>query len=138
MPRHKILPIILLYLLGIFFAGWNLWTTASRSTIPLAMDGVIHRKVRLIEKQPGVDDVYLIHLDNGQSIQVDEYFYKSVHQGESITKLAWERVVKVDGARAPLEFSGDFRGMLIAMPITMLVFSWLLGTSLRSRTPLNS
>ncbi|MEZ6088511.1 MAG: hypothetical protein R3C05_10890 [Pirellulaceae bacterium] len=48
-----------LLLLSVLFAAANLWFAAARTTIPLKLRGTVTHKQRLIEKTPGVDDVYI-------------------------------------------------------------------------------
>lgn len=106
---------------GVLFACENLWIAACRSTIPLELHGTVTRKQRLVEKKPGIDDVYMITLDSNRRIQIDRDVYQVVGEGISIHKTAWSKKLDVDGQDNYLVWSRDFQGMLWVMPITMCV-----------------
>lgn len=118
-PRS--LSILALIVLGISFAGTNVWFAAARSTIPLELHGNVTRTQRLIEKTPGVDDVYIVTLDLGRRIQVDGSVFDAMAANQAISKRAFTRLMEIDGKNIALSFSPDFRGMLWAMPLTVTV-----------------
>ncbi len=115
------LPMIVLVSLGVIFSGANVWFTAARSTIPLSIQGVISQKQLLIEKHPGVDDVYVITLDGNRKLHVDAILYDALLEKQSIAKKAWENSILVDGNVVPLTWSSDARAMIWAMPCTLLI-----------------
>jgi hypothetical protein len=111
----------MLLILGVSFAGANLWFAAARSTIPLELHGTVTRKQRLIEKTPGVDDVHIVTLDSGRRIQVDAHVFNAIAEGQSINKAAWARTLQVGDRAFALSWSRDVRGMLWAMPLTLVI-----------------
>ena len=115
------MSILLLIILGASFAGANLWFTATRSTIPLELHGNLTQKQCLIEKTPGVDDVYIVTLDLDRRIQVDGSVFNAMAENQSVNKPAWARIIEIDGNNIALSWSPDFHGMLWAMPLTVTV-----------------
>lgn len=101
------------------FASANIWFAAARSTIPLELHGNITQTERLIEKTPGIDDVYIVTLDLDRRIQVDSPVFDAVAAHQSVNKRAWSQTIEIDGKRIDLAWSSDFRGMLWAMPLTV-------------------
>lgn len=127
---------VVLLVLGVAFAGGNLWFTAARSTIPLELNGTIVSKQRRTEKWRGVDDVYLLALDSGRRVQVDAAVFDAVAERQSIRKQPWDRTLEADGQTIPLDWSADVRGMLWAMPLTVLVCVAVVGAFVgRGRSP---
>jgi hypothetical protein len=106
--------------LGLIFVSGNLWFTAARSTIPIAIDGVIHNTEKRLEKKSGVDDVFLLTFDNGRVIQVDRPLFELAEQGSRFRKDAWSVDLSIDSQWVELEWSRDFRFMCIVMPIACL------------------
>lgn len=125
MLSPKSLSSVALIILGMTFAGANIWFAAARSTIPWELHGNIAQKERLIEKTPGVDDVYILTLDSGRRIQVDGPVFDAVAAHQSVRKRAWTRIIEIDGKNIALGWSPDFRGMLAAMPLTVVVCVFL-------------
>ncbi len=115
------MSVVALLALGMAFAAGNLWYTAARSTIPLELNGTVVSKQRKAEKWPGVDDVYLLVFDSGRRVQVDAAVFDAVAERQTIRKQAWDRTLEADGQTIPLDWSADLRGMLWAMPLTVLV-----------------
>ena len=122
MRLHKLLPVIGLLILGAAFAVGNVWFFAVRSTIPLQLNGQVTHKDRLNEKILGVDDVYLITLDDGPRIQVDGPIYEAVVLNREVRKDAWSRKLEADGKTIDIDWSRDFNGMIWAMPFVLLLF----------------
>ena len=121
MPSPRSFSIPALLLLGVLFAGGNLWFTAARSTIPLRVSGTVTHKQRLIEKTPGVDDVYIMTLDGKRPFQIDGHLFDAIGQGQFIRKTALSRTLEIDGRTFTLAWSRDFRGMMWAMPLTVVI-----------------
>ncbi len=121
MRSPRTLSLVALLALAGAFAGGDLWYTAARSTIPLELNGTIVSKQRRTEKWRGVDDVYLLVLDSGRRVQVDAAVFDAVAERQMIRKQPWERTLEADGNTIPLDWSADVRGMLWAMPLTVLV-----------------
>ena len=70
MRLRRAYPEVFLLLLGLVFAGGNLWFAAARSTIPLRLHGEVAGMERRIEKTAGVDDVFLVKFADGTTVQV--------------------------------------------------------------------
>jgi hypothetical protein len=121
------MSILAILVLGALFAGGNLWFTAARSAIPLELRGTVTQKQRLIEKSPGVDDVYIVTIDSGRQIQLDGHVFDAIAEGQSINKLAMTRTLEIEGADFALSWSRDFRGMRWAMPLAVTILV-VLGT----------
>lgn len=120
-------PALSLLLGGAALVAGNLWFTAARSTIPLALDGrVASREVRH-EKHPGNDDVCLLHFEDGRTLHVDAAVFAAVSAGQRLHKSAWQRSLDRDGVRVPLDWSADARGMWPTMGVALVT---LLGVAL--------
>jgi hypothetical protein len=94
----------------------NVWIAAARSTIPVQLEEEIANKEMRREKHPGRDDVYLLRLESGKTLQVDGAVFDAVNVGESISKQAWSKQLVVEGRTIEMKWSSDLRGMLWAMP----------------------
>jgi hypothetical protein len=114
------------------FAHANVWFAAARSTIPLALHGQVTQRLRLTEKHPGLDDVYVVALDSNQRIQVDGRVYDAMRLNQSINKRAWSRTIEVEGRPLDLDWSADFRGMAWAMPLLTIILVLYAGLAVRS------
>ena len=112
---------VLLFLLGTVLAVANFWFAAARSTIPLHLDDQIVGRQQRREKHPGKDDVYLLDLRHQGVIQVDKDVFEAVSNGATIRKARWSRQLEHDERSTDLEWSEDFRGMLLTMPGALLV-----------------
>jgi hypothetical protein len=97
----------------------NLWFTAARSLIPLAVDARLVSKERRPEKHAGIDDVYLLTLAGGRTIQVDEAIYEFAAEGDQLRKAAWSNQLQSGTETIRLQFARDFRRMLWVMPATI-------------------
>ncbi|MBX9789319.1 MAG: hypothetical protein K2Y37_10420 [Pirellulales bacterium] len=116
-----------LLLVGAALVAGNLWFTAARSTIPLALDGrVAAREVRH-EKHPGKDDVCLLHFEDGRTLHVDTAVFAAVDVGQWLYKTAWQHSLDRHGANVPLDWSADARGMWPTMGVALVT---LLGVAL--------
>ncbi len=135
MPSPRYVSVLVLILLGLSFAGANLWIAAARSTIPRRLHGKVTQKRCLIEKTPGVDDVYIVTLDSDQDIQVDREVFNAVADGHAVEKSAWSRTLSIDGHAFGLGWSRDFHGMLWAMPLAAAICvalgRWVIGHTRR-------
>ncbi len=75
----------------------------------------------MIEKTPGVDDVYLVTLDSNRRIQVDGPVFDALVLNRSIDKCVWSRTLESDGRMIEIVWSPDFHGMAWAMPLTVVL-----------------
>jgi hypothetical protein len=118
------LPSLLLLTGAVLLAGANIWITLSRSTIPLALDGEIREVEVRLEKNPGIDDVYLVSVD-GRRIHVDRAVGIRLRSGMQVSKAAWDRVLRTSRGPVPLRPSQDTRRMVAAMPLIVLATALL-------------
>jgi len=110
-----------LLVIALLLAAGNLWFTAARSTIPLAIDNVVVAKEIRHEKHPPRDDVCLLHLQSGRALHVDAALFDAVAKGATLHKLAWSDVLVHDGRELKLALSIDFVGMTRVMPGLFLI-----------------
>ena len=129
MRSPKILSALMLLAMGVVLAAANVWFTAARSTIPLALDGVVTTMELRREKHPGRDDVFLLKL-HSRTVQVDEAVYRTVSMGERLHKARWSKRLRHDGQTLSLTWSRDFRGMLLAMPMVIVILLATCGMTL--------
>ncbi len=122
MRSGKFITAVLLLSLGVCLVLANLWFTAARSTIPLALDTQVDRKYRLSEKNPKVDNVYLLYFENNDSLQVDADVFFAIEKKTRIRKRAWSFQLETGGQTIDLGWSQDFYGMLWSMPIALAIF----------------
>lgn len=139
MRSSKLWPICGLLLVALALAAVNLWCTAARSTIPLALNGKILELEIRNEKHPGFDDVFFILLDDGRRLHVDRPVFQSVEVGDLVEKPRFEHVLKISrkGEKlSPVELtpSADHRGMHTVMPIALGVAIALAGIAWWTRT----
>ena len=118
---------------GLLLATANLWYTAARSLIPLAIHARLISKERRPEKHPGIDDVYLLKLAGNRTIQVDEVIYDFVAEGQELKKADWSNQLQSGTETLRLQFSRDFRRMLWVMPATMIAAVVLCVLTMRNR-----
>lgn len=114
--RPRLGPALALVAAALVLAGGNLWVTLARSTIPLHIDGRVSDIELRFEKNPGVDDVYLVTVGD-RTIHVDAAVGPRLGVGNRLRKDRWERHIHVDDRAIPLSPSRDFRRMLGAMPL---------------------
>ncbi len=134
MHSGKFITSVLLLSLGIALALANLWFTAARSTIPLALDAQVDGKSRLTEKYGKVDDVYLLYFEDNETLQVDPDVFFAVKKKAPIRKRAWSFQLETGDRSIDLKWSQDLYGMLWVMPITLAIFI-ALAVATRDRQP---
>lgn len=119
---------IILVAIGLALCIGNLWFTAARTTIPLALDLTVVDKEIRHEKHPGFDDVHLVRASNGNVMVVDGVIHDAISLGERITKERWSRQLNIGEQQLDLNWSADVRGMMWAMPTTAAVLVVVAGT----------
>lgn len=124
---------VLLLILGAALVAGNLWFTAARSTIPLAIDGRIASREIRFEKHPGHDDVCLLHFEDGRKLHVDASVFAAVDVGQWLYKSAWERSLYCHGATVPLEWSADAQGMWRTMGVALVALVAVAGWTFARR-----
>lgn len=135
MPWRKLVTILLLFALAAILAGGNIWFTAARSTIPLALDTrVLGKEVRR-EKHEGKDDVYMLQLDGLGAMQVDREVFDHVEVGQTLQKDRHSLQLRHGDQVLDLHWSRDHQAMLKAMPICLLLLAALLAFNAAARMP---
>ncbi|WP_243059398.1 hypothetical protein [Nocardioides sp. SR21] len=112
---------IALAVTGVLFAALAAWTLVARSTIPAELDGTVTGIELRHEKHPGVDDVWMISVDDGDLRHVDTHVADLVDVGDAVEKSAWDTSLLVNGEPRPLSLSDDARAMLLLAPIIAVV-----------------
>jgi hypothetical protein len=131
----KITAVLLLFALAAVFAVANIWYTAVRSTIPLALDTIVLSKEVRREKHEGKDDVFLLELEGLGLIQVDREIYESTSVGETLRKERLSRELHHGDQLLTVHWSRDCLGMLTAMPLCLGSLAVLLIIALGSARP---
>ena len=119
MPLRDLIALVMLLALAVALAAGNLLITARRSAIPLPLQGTVTRVEVRPEKHPGKDDVYLVHLESGDVVELDAELAKQLSPGATVSKGAGDRTLMVNGEAVGLYCSRDFYGMMVTMPIAM-------------------
>lgn len=119
MQWPKITAVLLLFVLAAIFAVANIWYTAVRSTIPLALDTTVLSKEVRREKHEGKDDVYLLELEGLGLTQVDREIYERTDVGEALRKERLSRELRHGNQLLTVHWSRDCLGMLTAMPLCL-------------------
>ena len=122
MPSPRSITRVALVALAACLCAANVWFVSARSLIPSQLHDVVTGREIRREKHPGVDDVFLLHLQSGRCLVVDERVFQQVNQGDAIRKDAWSRLVEHNGPIAALTWSSDAGRMLWTMPLVLLVF----------------
>jgi hypothetical protein len=121
--------------LGVAFALLAVSATVSRSLIPHGIDAAVTEIEVRREKHPGIDDVWLVHLDDGRRLHADAEIARRLDDGAQLTKAPGQTQMTIDGTTLPLTLSGDAIGMLWVMPLTLITAIATASASLRmSRT----
>jgi hypothetical protein len=101
-------------LIGVLCVG-SLWTLFLRSGIPYELDGTVVDIQVGTEKLAGIDDVWIVHIDDRQ-LHLDYEFARSLGRRRVIEKPAWSPTVKVSGREdIHLAPSKEFWQMLVAV-----------------------
>ncbi len=111
--------------LGAVLALGNLWFTAARSTIPLELDARIASKDKYVEKVVGVDDVYMLTMQGGSKLQVDRHVFETATEGDQLRKRPWSSIIDINGREVRLDWSTDFRRMMVVMPVAIVACVFL-------------
>lgn len=113
----------------IVLCATNLVVTLVRSTIPISIEGRLEDIEFLTEENPGIDDIYVLHIDDRQ-VHVDRAVAKQLASGVHVSKDAWSNdltVGRFQNARTvEVGPSDDFIGMLFVMPVTAMALAILL------------
>lgn len=119
MPSPERRAAAALVLAAVCFALLGIAAAVSRSLIPHRVDATIDRIEVRHEKHPGVDDVWLVHLD-GRAVHVDAATARRLQVGVPLHKERWDTRLTAGDRAIPLSLSHDAQGMLWVMPLTVL------------------
>lgn len=114
-----------LALTGLLFAALAAWTMGARSTIPTALHGTVTGVEVREEKHPGVDDVWMVYVDDARPTHVDAAVASPLGVGDRVTKDRWDSTLHVDGEPQDLELSDDAQAMMVLAPALGLVMTVL-------------
>lgn len=126
-PRVALALVLLALCVG------NVAVTFMRSGIPYDLEGMVRGVERRLEKKPGRDDVYIVTVGK-RALHLDRDLGARLIPGDLLSKPAWERVLRIGDVTLELAPSRDFRGMVGAMPL-VLVLGVLVLVFGRKRTP---
>jgi hypothetical protein len=107
------------------FCLLNLWVTFHRSLIPVGLNGVVTEIETRFEKDPGTDDVVLIHVDD-EAIQVDPQVARRLDEGQRVSKLPFTTAIETSSGYVRLRPSTDFKRMLFVMPAMLALIVYAL------------
>ncbi len=113
-PGHGI-ALALVAAVAVGFAAAGTWALVARSTIPVAIDAEVTSVEVRREKNPGVDDVWLVGLD-GRAHHIDAAVARTVGVGDRVVKERFSPTLLVDGEPVALQLSDDARTMLWVAP----------------------
>jgi hypothetical protein len=119
---------------GLLFAALAAWSLVERSTIPAELDGTVTAIELRHEKHPGVDDVWMVSIDDGGLRHVDAEVATLLEEGDRVQKDSWDSTLVVDGNPHQVALSEDARAMLVLAPVLAGVIAALaVFTSLQAR-----
>jgi len=119
---------------GVLFAALAAWALVERSAIPTELNGTVTTLELRHEKHPGVDDVWMVSIDDGDHRHVDTDVAVHLSEGARVQKDAWDSTLVIDGSAHQVELSKDAHAMLVLAPVLAVVISALtLWTHLRTR-----
>lgn len=116
---------VALVLTGVFFAALAAWSLVARSTIPAELDGTVTTIELRHEKHPGVDDVWMVSVDEGGLRHVDVEVAARLAEGDRLRKNAWDTTLIVEGEPHQLSISDDARAMLALAPLLAVLIGAL-------------
>lgn len=131
----RLVPALVLLLSGMLFAALAAWALVVRSTVPSSVDGTVTAVEVRREKHPGVDDVWMVTVDDEAPRHLDRSVATLVSEGDRVRKDPWASVLHVDGRAYPLTLSRDARRMLLLAPVvTVLLAALALPSGARRRS----
>jgi hypothetical protein len=107
-------------LLSAFCLG-NLFVTFARSGIPYDLSGRVASIVINSEKDPGIDDVWLVRVDGRDPVHLDTRVAAQLEEGEEVVKRPFGLTIgRADAVDVRLSPSRDFWGMIPALLVLSL------------------
>ncbi len=76
---------------------------------------------KVIEKTPGVDDVYIVTLDVNRCIQVDGSIFDAMDVNQTVNKRAWTTSIEIEGMSTPSPGRMTLLACFGAMPLAVCV-----------------
>ena len=110
--------------LAVIFAVLAAWSLAARSAIPLNLHGTVTQVEVREEKHPGVDDVWMVYIDDDPR-HLDAELAADLEVGDRISKDRWETDLVVNDAARELTLSDDARAMFGVAPLSVLLATLL-------------
>jgi hypothetical protein len=123
--RGAVWAALALVLTGVVFAALASWSLVARSIIPAELDGTVTAIELRHEKHPGVDDVWMVSVDEGRLHHVDRDVAALLAEGDDLRKKAWDTTLVVDGKPHELSLSDDARAMLGLGPVLAVLIGAL-------------
>lgn len=105
---------------AVLFAALATWSLAARSTIPISLDGTVTSIETRAEKHPGVDDVWMVTVDDKQR-HLDATIADRLEIGDRVFKQRWDTRLDVNNESRTVNLSGDARAMVLLAPLMALV-----------------
>ena len=105
---------------GVLFAALAAWTLVDRSTIPAELQGTVTAVELRHEKHPGVDDVWMVSVDDGGLRHVDSAVAALLDEGDRVHKGAWDTLLVVNDQAHPLGLNEHAPRMLALAPVLAL------------------
>lgn len=110
---------------GVLLVGLGAWTFVARSTLPLSLDGTVTSVEVRHEKHPGVDDVWMVTLDDDAPRHLDRDVARLLEPGDRVRKTAWSATLHVDEAVHDVGLSRDARVFLDFSPALVVAAAGL-------------
>jgi hypothetical protein len=123
--RGAIWAAVALVLTGAVFAALAAWSLVARSTIPAELDGTVTAIELRHEKHPGVDDVWMVAVDEDGLRHVDVEVAALLSEGDRLRKEAWATTLVVEGEPHAVSLSDDARAMLVLAPALVVLIGAL-------------
>lgn len=127
------LPVLVLVLTGVLLVVLGAWTFVARSALPLALDGTVTAVEVRHEKHPGVDDVWMVTLDDAGPRHLDRDVARLLARGAVVEKAAWSSNLTVDGTGHDVGPSRDAWVFLGLSPALLLAVTGLGAVAARRR-----
>ncbi|TCI99765.1 hypothetical protein [Aeromicrobium sp. IC_218] len=118
-------PVVALVVTGVLLVGIGAWAFVARSTLPLSLDGTVTSVEVRHEKHPGVDDVWMVALDDGPPRHLDRRVARLLEPGDEVRKDRWSGTVQVAGTTHDVGLSRDARVFLGLSPLLVLATAGL-------------
>jgi hypothetical protein len=133
-PERRRGPVAALVVTGVLLVVLGAWTFVARSSLPLALDGTVTSVEVRHEKHPGVDDVWMVALDDRAPRHLDRAVARLLEPGDEVRKDRWSGTLRVAGTAHDVGPSRDARVFLGLSPVLVLAVAGLGVVATRRRT----